>query len=435
MKSIKALFLILVLIFTGFGCEKKPTATLFHKAVQTGDINQVKVLISKGADVNSKGDSRRTPLHLTAITGRNDIAELLIANGANLEARSDVHAGLTPLHWAILSGHKNVVQLLISKGADVNRTDSNGITPLHGALIVGNKEIEDILIAKGAGLNIYMDDHIPSWWDNEKGNKEIREQLYKHLKNKQKEVELLCKAAKEGDIEKVKSLISKGAYVNIRDLRGCTPLSEAAEQGYIDIMELLVAEGADVNADDTWRRGTPLYLAVLKGNKDVVQFLIDNGAKADGRKKFYINPLSRADVEGHKRWAELLVAEGSDITIHIAVLVADLEKVKSLIKSGADINTDDGYGSTPLHIASVCGFSEIAKFLVKKGASIHAQTDYLETPLHFACFHGHKDVVELLLAKGADINAEKSNGRTPLSFARDKGHKEIVELLLKHGGR
>jgi ankyrin repeat protein len=432
MKSIKVVFLILVLMILPIGCEKKPTAIVFHKAIQTGDINQVRVLISKGADVNSKGDSGRTPLHLTAVSGDKGIAELLIYNGAKIETKSDLPAGLTPLHWAILSGHKDMVELLISKDADVNRTDNDAITPLQGALIVGNKEIVDVLIAKGADLHVYLDDNIPPWWAKEKGEQEICEQLYKHLQNKQKEAELLCQAAKEGDIEKVKTLISKGAYVNIRDLRGCTPLSEAAEQGHLNIVKLLVAKGADVNAENTWRHGTPLYLAARKGNKNLVQFLIDNGAELNAGKIFYMSPFDRPDFERHKKWAELLVAEGADITIHQAVLLGDLERVKTLIKSRADVNIEDGYGSTPLHIASVCGFTEIAKFLIKKGASVDARTGYIETPLHFACFYGHKDVVELLLAKNADVNAQKSNGRTPLSFAKDRGHIEIVELLLKH---
>ena len=207
MKSTKVLYLILSLLLVTTGCEKKPTATQFHKAVQTGDINQVKILISKGADVNSKGDSRRTPLHLTAITGSKDIAELLIANGAKLNAKSDLPVGLTPLHWAIVSGHKDIVELLISKGADVNKIDNYGITPLHSAVIVGNKEIVDILIAKGADLNIYMDDNIPSWWAKEKGDQEFFEQFRKDLHDKKQKAEFLCQAANEGDIDKVKTVV------------------------------------------------------------------------------------------------------------------------------------------------------------------------------------------------------------------------------------
>ena len=61
--------------------------------------------------------------------------------------------------------------------------------------------------------------------------------------------EPLHDAAKEGDLEKAKSLIAEGSDVNVRAENGATPLHFAADRGYIDVVELLISKGADVNAD------------------------------------------------------------------------------------------------------------------------------------------------------------------------------------------
>jgi ankyrin repeat protein len=97
-------------------------------------------------------DENGTPLHLAAIMGHKEIVELLIAAGADVNAKTDF--GFTPLNYAVVDGRKVIVELLIAKGADVNaKDDVYGRTPLHRAAYKGYKELAELFLAKGADVN------------------------------------------------------------------------------------------------------------------------------------------------------------------------------------------------------------------------------------------------------------------------------------------
>jgi ankyrin repeat protein len=106
--------------------------------------------------------------------------------------------------------------------------------------------------------------------------------------------ESLHDAAKEGDLAKVKSLITEGSDVNIADENGTTPLHFAADRGHIDVVELLISKGADVNAE-TKRGFTPLHGAARTGDKDLVELLISKGANVNAN-KFRYTPIAWTGV-------------------------------------------------------------------------------------------------------------------------------------------
>lgn len=123
---------------------------LHHVAMSSGDYKDVaELLIAKGLDVNAKttkyGEAKdATPLHVAAGMGNINVAEVLINNGAELDAKfSDHHH--TPLHLAAREGHKAVAELLIAQGADVNAKMKNGDTPLDLAILNEHKELADLL--------------------------------------------------------------------------------------------------------------------------------------------------------------------------------------------------------------------------------------------------------------------------------------------------
>jgi len=121
---------------------------LLHLAASFNQSNTVAVLIRHGAKVDAMDQNGFTPLHLAAIQGSTEVAELLLKNNADPNAPvtssstesgqrvmpgmmgSRRTAGDTPLHLAALAGQTNIIDLLLKSGASVNATNLDGMTPL-----------------------------------------------------------------------------------------------------------------------------------------------------------------------------------------------------------------------------------------------------------------------------------------------------------------
>ena len=111
-------------------------------AVRRGEIKALKGMLAKGEDTNI-GDSQFgiSPLSWAALLGKTKIAELLIQNGADVNARN--RDGGTALHGAAFLGHADTAQLLVRKGADINATNDKGETSLY--VMAANWEITEYI--------------------------------------------------------------------------------------------------------------------------------------------------------------------------------------------------------------------------------------------------------------------------------------------------
>ncbi len=103
--------------------------------------------MAAGTDVNAKDGDGTTPLHLAALMGHKEIVGLLIAKGADVNAKGSKY-GITPLLNAAMGGYKETTELLIAEGADVKGKDVNGSTPLHTALLVVTRKSSNCLSPK-----------------------------------------------------------------------------------------------------------------------------------------------------------------------------------------------------------------------------------------------------------------------------------------------
>ena len=127
-------------------------STALHEAAQFNRLDEVKLLLEKGAAINAANNVGITPLHLAALAGHTDIVALLLAHKADVKAK-DVF-GLTPLHCAAQYGHVSTMVMLLNHGADIeSKTNTQGLTPLHWAAFWGHIEGIECLLAHGADIN------------------------------------------------------------------------------------------------------------------------------------------------------------------------------------------------------------------------------------------------------------------------------------------
>ena len=129
------------------------TLTLFEAAA-AGEVERVERLLADNpSSINHYSSDGWTPLHLSAFFGHRKIAELLLAHGADVVARSRNSNGNTPLHAALAGNHAFVAGLLMGAGADINAPDAAGWRPLHIAAANNNLDSMKTLIAQGADVN------------------------------------------------------------------------------------------------------------------------------------------------------------------------------------------------------------------------------------------------------------------------------------------
>jgi ankyrin repeat protein len=118
-----------------------------------------------------------------------------------------------------------------------------------------------------------------------------------------------------------------------------------------------------------------------------------------------------------------------------AVERRDDAAVRTLLKSGADVNVTQIDGTTALHWAAYHDDVETTALLVRSRANVNATNRYGVPPLALACTNGNAPVVKLLLDAGADANATVKGGETVLMMAARSGSVDAVKALLMRGGR
>ena len=242
-----------------------------HDAAMKGDLNGVQAELDKGIDVDQ-------------LLGEGFVRD-------PLEPFMPIALEGSPLQYAVVGGHKEVAELLIAKGADVNLWFSgsplNTATPLHQAADGGYMEIAELLIANGADVNAIIEsglfNTIKGWTPLDFAKGETADTIRRHGGK-------------------------SGAEYSIH---------VAVRLGNIEAVEKHLVAGADVNANGRWREGTPLRYAVRIGHKEIVELLIANGADVNAKKDDGVTPLHYAAEEGHKEIAELLIAKGADVNAKV----------------------------------------------------------------------------------------------------------------------
>ncbi|KAK2743974.1 hypothetical protein FQN55_007023 [Onygenales sp. PD_40] len=353
-------------------------------------------MLANGVDINSSGGHYQSAFHAAAAQNQKDIVQLLLDNGADINAEApDEYAlwlktrpGLklkaetetwTALSLASRYGHLEMVQLLLANGASI-KTDQGHCPAFLAASRGGHTKIAQLLLDNGASFDMQDEGYYNLLRDlSNRGSKEI--------------LQLLLPTT--GDIN--------AQHVNKGDaLRDA--LFTACLHGYRETVELLLDTGADVNLL-AGAHGTALAAAASTGQTAVVRLLLERGA----------------DVN--------LLAGDRGTALEAAACQGSIETVRLLLDKGADVNLIGGDRGTALAAAASHGHTEIVQLLLGKGADYNLLDCDRGTALTAAASEGHAEIVQLLLDKGADVNIPGGYPGTALQGAVVSGHSETVRLL------
>ncbi|KAK2707248.1 hypothetical protein QYM36_015063 [Artemia franciscana] len=198
----------------------------------------------------------------------------------------------------------------------------------------------------------------------------------------------------KGELSLTKYILELNANPNLKLSRShWTPLHYASIKGNLEISQLLVSNGATVDAF-TSDGGTPLGWSVIEREVSVTKYLLEQGA----------NPNLEFD-------------QSQCTPLHYAAKDGELEICHLLLLSGALMDALDASKWTPLHSAARYGNLEICRLLISSGAAVIALDDYKWTPIHYAARYNKLDICQLLASNGAEINCLTSKNDTPLMLA------------------
>jgi ankyrin repeat protein len=400
---------------------------------------------STGGYINAKGGNLYTALQAASRLGQEDIVNLLIDKGADL----NLYGCRSALSDAACSGSKNVVELLLNNGADVHegigldlvgstepiRAENDRTQPLQ---TLPSSEVHEVAEKDGSST---ISQRASAAENEEISLKSFVEAVYLRADN-QRQTSALFEASTYGHADVVTLLLEKGATVDkVIGAYGATALSAASKNGHEQVVRVLLEKGADVNKTDV-NGDSPLHRASITGQKNTVNLLLKHGANVDKSNEFTRTPLHGALIKGYKQIVNLLLKRGANVEkfneygrtpLYKASYKGDNQIVGLLLKHGARVNKTDENGRTPLYEASLGGHEQIVNLLLEHGASVDKSDKNGWTPLYIASLNGCEKVVDLLLKHGANVDRTDGIGRTPLHQASSGGHEYIVNLLLKHG--
>ena len=143
-----------------------------------------------------------------------------------------------------------------------------------------------------------------------------------------------------------------------------------------------------------------------------------------------VPPLS--DIDNQPLSSNEYIIQQSNLVLFNAVSRNNIRMAKHALAAGADINSKNIKGHTPLMLAAALGSIDMAKFLAVKEAEPDSHHKGW-TSLHRAAFYGNIEIVDFLLGMGLDVDVKDNLGQTPIHWPSNYGRLKMVGHLVAKG--
>ncbi|XP_056420536.1 ankyrin repeat and MYND domain-containing protein 1 isoform X2 [Hyla sarda] len=387
----------------------------YRKNPEYFDWKMCSIMMNEREKFGPKGPREGSAERLIELSGLGDLETVSTILRHDL-AHVDVsdQSGQTALHAATVNGHNNIINLLLDNGADVNKINDEGLSALSLCLM--------LLYSTKSFWLIVAEQNLPE-------NKE--EKNYFGLDSVENES---CSAVNEKVMEKSSEISGESLQTSVSNKTGASEEADDAidphrNKNLRSTMELLLLRGADPNVSSIPMNA--LFIAIKAADINTVQLLLECGARTDVRLKTKHGSLTPLHIA-----AALPVAEGIRITEVLLHVASDPN-------AGAeddDYVCDHDRGETR---GVILGFSMKGGFesglplynYFDKTPGVPEEGG--RTPLHVACerednYKFARETISLLLAHNAKVNTLWS-GHSPLSLAIASGNDLAVKELLANG--
>ncbi|MGB0894458.1 MAG: ankyrin repeat domain-containing protein [Parashewanella sp.] len=407
-----------------------------HNAAKIGDVKMILLLVKKGADINKKDAAGNTPLAQAVLHGNLSAVQLLIKKGADINSQNTL--GETPLMLAAQESHLDMCDILCGyEELNVNIKNNKGNTALHIATENGDHHIVKLLLAYSPHINYNHESVSQVGTALSSGNPLVVLALLEYGIAR-KTTTLLTTACDKGKTP-LQLTENKGDSVSLLVQAYHSDWQQRCSQAelpqpsivayvvcdYLKTHEILadIAARGDINKQDS-EGYTLLGSAAKMGDLDKVDTLLNSGASTTAVDRWGFSPLKRACC------ARANADTGAKVTMQNRI-------IKRLIEQGADVHQADtrsDYSNPPLHTASEANKVLVVSQLLQQQANVDAVGGAGETPLTVACSAKKNNAALLLISQQANVNlANRVTQNTPLMLACQYGLESVVESLFNHG--
>ena len=411
-----------------------------------GRLDNIKMLIQNGADIQASSSNGSTVLHLASELSNQEVVEFLLKLN-EISVNATDKRNQTPLIYACLNGGRlDNIKMLIQNGADIQASSSNGSTVLHFASRNSNQEVVEFLLK----LN----------------------EISVNATDNSNQTPLMYACCDGGRLDNIKMLIRNGADIHFKSMPGKWSVFHfACAVSKLDVVKCLINNYVlhmNVSVVDFSRSSAklwPNYIQLFSclyenGLKKMMSMCESSSLKKVGACEICNEKLgtliceaddmgmtpfmiacerNRVDIVSFLIECDITVdasisLKQRPIALHVAARYAGIDLLEILLNNEvAVINAADEFGFTPLFWACQSNKLDVVKYLVSRGACVNIKTQENWNVLHMAAMCADNDMIEYLLAHKVSLNDVDNQNRTPLSLAYEIKREDTIKFLLLSG--